>query len=152
MTRIEHTVRIEAPVEEVFKYAADYQSWAQWFEGVSDFQPTSEITRGNGARYAYKVRLLGFTAAVETEIHDLVINRGWTGIATRGMAHRTYWNFQQIENKTRFTYALEYRLPIPLLGPLLDSLLMKPQWNRIIVNSLNNLRQRFSGPAPGAPH
>ena len=60
MTRIEASAIIPAAPEEVFRYASDWQKWAEWFEGVSDFQPTTKIVRGNGARYAYKARLLGF--------------------------------------------------------------------------------------------
>lgn len=144
MTHIEHTVTIEAPVEQVFSYAADYQKWSQWFEGVSDFTPTTDITQGNKSRYSYKARLLGVSAKVETEIHDFVPNRGWTGIATRGMPHKTFWKFEPDGANTKFTYALEYKLPVPLLGALLDFIFMKPQWNRIILNSLNNLKQHFS--------
>ncbi len=150
MTHIEHTITIEAPIEEVFNYAADFRKWSEWFDGVSDFKATTKITQGNGARYAYKARLMGFSARIETEVRDFIPNRGWRGIATRGMAHRTFWNFEQVGNGTRFTYALEYQLPIPLLGSLLDSLFMKPQWDKIITNSLNNLRRRFVNSGAGA--
>jgi len=143
MTRIEHSVIIQAPVEQVFSYAADYQKWTEWFEGVSDFKATTPVTQGNGARYAYKARLMGVPASVETEIHDFVYNGGWTGVATKGMPHRTHWVFKPVGDGTKFTYALEYHLPVPLLGSLLDSLFMKPQWDRIIQKSLNNLRQHF---------
>lgn len=33
MTRIEETVDIDAPVEEVFAYAADWRRRADWYEG-----------------------------------------------------------------------------------------------------------------------
>lgn len=143
MTRIELNVIIPAPVEQVFSYAADYRTWTEWFEGVSDFRATSAISLGNGARYAYRARLMGVSVGVETEIHDFVHNGGWTGVATRGVPHRTRWDFEPSGDDTKFTYALEYQLPIPLLGPVIDSLLMKPQWEKIIQRSLNNLRQRF---------
>ncbi len=143
MTRFEHSIIIPAPVEQVFSYAADYQKWAEWFEGVSDFKATTPVMQGNGARYAYKARLMGFSASVETEIHDYVHNGGWTGVATRGMPHRTHWVFQSVGDGTKFTYALEYHLPVPVLGALLDSLVIKPQWHRIIKKSLSNLNEHF---------
>ena len=143
MTRIEQSVIIQAPVEQVFSYAADYQKWTEWFEGVSDFKATTPVTQGNGARYAYKARMMGVSASVETEIHDFVQNAGWTGVATKGMPHRTHWIFEPVGHDTKFTYALEYQLPVPLVGSLLDSLFMRPQWHKIIENSLNNLRRHF---------
>jgi uncharacterized membrane protein len=143
MARLERSIVIQVPVEEVFAYAADWQKWSDWFEGVSDFKPTTQITQGNGARYAYKARMMGVSAKVETEVHDFVKNRGWTGVATRGMPHRTRWIFEPEGGGTKFTYVLEYRLPVPLVGPLVDSLFMQPQWERIVEKSLENLKKHF---------
>ncbi len=143
MTRIERSTTIQAPVQEVFGYAADWRTWGDWFAGVSDFRATTEIIQGNGARYTYKVWMMGAAVTVETEIHDFVRNAGWTGISTKGMPHRTYWKFEPAGTGTRFTYVLEYRLPIPLIGSLLDGLLLRPQWKRIIEKSLFNLKQHF---------
>ncbi|HEX9934875.1 MAG TPA: SRPBCC family protein [bacterium] len=143
MTRIEKSIIIQAPVEQVFAYAADYTKWGEWFEGISDIKATTEVTRGNGARYAYKARLMGVSASVETEIRDFVPNSGWTGIGIRGMEHKTHWAFGSVGQGTKFTYALEYKLPVPLIACLLDSLFMRPQWEKIIRKSLDNLRLHF---------
>jgi len=151
VNRVEHSVIISAPVDQVFGYAADYVKWTEWFEGVSDFKATTAVTRGNGARYAYKARVMGLSAPVETEIHDFVENRGWTGVSTKGLAHRTHWTFEAIGDSTKFTYALEYQLPIPLLGSLLDSLFARGQWEKILERSLDNLRQHFLTKAVANP-
>lgn len=143
MARIEHCIIIKAPISQVFDYAADYQKWAEWFQGVSHFRPTTSVSRGNGARYAYKARMMGLSVSVETEVRNFEPNRGWTGVATKGMPHQTHWLFEPVEGGTKFTYALEYQLPIPLIGSLLDSAFMKPQWDKIIRTSLNNLRKHF---------
>ena len=54
MKKIEASVEIDALVADVFSFASDWQRWESWWEGVSKFRPTTEITRGNGTRYAYK--------------------------------------------------------------------------------------------------
>src|SRR3990172_4119252 len=146
MIRVEHSITIEAPVEQVFNYAADYRTWSQWFEGVSDVKTTTAVPQGNGARYAYKVRIMTASATVETEIHDFVRNQGWTGISTKGIPHRTKWMFMPIGSGTRFTYVVEGHLPVPLLGALCDSLFLRPQWNKIVQHSLNNIRRHFLAP------
>jgi len=144
MTRIEGNVVVHAPVKEVFEFASDWQRWSDWFEGVSDFRPLGETLRGSGARYAYRARVIGIPAKVETEIHDFAENEGWVGIGTKGLPHTTRWVFEAQGDKTKFTYILEYRLPVPLLGALLDSLFLKREWRRIIDKSLQNLQTHFA--------
>jgi len=145
MTRIERSVLINADIRDLFAYVSDYRYWSDWFEGTSGFRVTSEIERGSGARYRYKAWMFGIPAIIETEIHDFVENAGWKGISTRGMPHRTEWIFEPEGDQTRFTYALEYSIPVPLLGPGLDSLFMKKKWTSIIEKSLENLKIKFSG-------
>jgi len=144
MPWIEDSIVVDAPVDAVFGYASDWRRWPDWFEGVSDFRSTSEVTRGTGARYTYRARVMGVPVTVETEIREFVEGQGWTGVATRGLAHRTHWRFEAQGESTRFTYALEYRLPVPLLGAVLDALIVKREWRGIIRKSLANLRRHFS--------
>ena len=80
------------------------------------------------------------TTTVETEICDFVEERGWRGVAQHAT---TYWTFEAVGEVTRFSYALEYALPIPIMGPLLDGLILKRQWCRLIGMSLSNLCRRF---------
>ena len=107
MIRLEHTVIIPLPLDQVFAYAADYRTWPEWFVGLSDVRPTTTTPGDNGARYAYKVRMMSVTAGVETEIREFVRNVGWIGVGTRGIPHRTHWHFESLQEGTRFTYGLE---------------------------------------------
>jgi uncharacterized membrane protein len=143
MTYIERSIEINAPVEKVFQFAADWKNWHEFFEGVSDFRPTTETKRGNGSRFAYKAKLLGMKAPVETEIQEFVENEGWTGVSVKGVESKTRWIFVQVNGKTKFTYGLSYSLPIPILGNVLDRLFVKPAWESIIENSLQNLKERM---------
>ncbi len=145
MTRVESSVEINVPVTDLFAYASDWRHWEEWWQGVRDFRPTTEMTRGNGTRYAYKAWIAGLTLNLETEIHDFVENGGWRGVVTKGPPHRTQWVFEARGGKTRLTYILEYNLPVPLLGPLPDSLIMRPGWQRMLESSLRNLKTRFEG-------
>lgn len=143
MTRIAESVEVNAPVEKVFAFASDWRYWEKWWLGVSDFKPTTEVTGGNGTRYAYKAWAAGLTVHLETEIRDFVENVGWRGVVTKGLPHTTQWVFEAKGGTTRLTYILEYSLPIPLLGVLLDFLLMQPGWRRRLKRSLRNLKLHF---------
>ena len=144
MTSVEKSIVIDRPVEEVFSYASDWQRWHEWFVGVSPFRPVTEIQKGNGTRYAYKASVMGMKMPVETEIHDFIPNKGWNGRSTRGVPHRTHWKFEKAGEGTRFTYGLDFKMPIPLLGKILDRSILKPQWENIIESSLQNLKKKFN--------
>jgi hypothetical protein len=81
--------------------------------------------------------------SLETEIHEFAENAGWKGVATKGPPHRTQWVFEPKGDTTRLTYILEYDLPWPILGPILDALLMRPGWQRMLEHSLQNLKIHF---------
>ena len=148
MTLIEGSIVIAAPVEEVFAYASDWKHWSEWFQGVSDFKPVTEIQCGNGARYSYRAKLLGIPAQVETEITEFRENQGWKGLGRGAVPHTTYWLFESIGTGTRFTYAQEYRVPPPLIGAILDKLFVRDQWRKMIDASLTNLQRHFQARAP----
>ncbi len=150
MTKITASVEVNAPLDDVWAFASDWRHWDDWWDGVSGFRPTTEVTRGNGARYAYRTWIAGLKLNLETEIFDFVEKVGWRGVVTKGPPHRTQWVFESKGPGTRLTYTLEYSLPIPLLGALLDSLLMRPGWQHRLETSLHNLKQHFEA-APDRP-
>jgi uncharacterized membrane protein len=139
---IEQSVEINAPVEEVFRYAADWENWPRFFKGMYDFGPTSENTRGTGERYAYKAEMPGMKDAAETEICDFVENRGWREASTNDIERQTSWTFEEVDGKTKLTYGLGYAVPVPTLDGLLDDRFVEPAWERIIRNALQNLKDQ----------
>lgn len=146
MSRIEGTIVVPAPLARVFEYASDWRRWPEWFEGVSRFEPVTSVIRGNGARFTYQARILGISIGVETEIRDFVEGRGWRGVGPQGT---TEWKFEAIDEQTRFSYSLEYRLPVPIVGPLIDAWLLRRQWRGLVQRSLANLRRHFEKPREG---
>ena len=145
MQKIERTTIIEAPVHEVFSYAANWKFWTDWFNGFTDCSPITEVERGNGAIYDYKMWVLGIPFRCQTEIHNFVENKGWSGHRIKGVPHKTTWIFEDLEGRTKFTYIAESSLPLPVLGPILCFLFTSRAWRRILKKSLNNLTAHFQG-------
>ena len=140
MTKVEASLEINKPVKQVFAYASDWKHWAEWREGVSDLKPTTETDRGNNTRYAYKALVAGLKFNLETEIHYFKENVGWQGIVRTGLPHKMQWQFENKASKTNVTYIIEYSPPWFLIGPLLNFFIIKPNWQRMIENTLNNLK------------
>lgn len=140
MTEIIRSVIIKAPIERVFNYASDYQKWPEWYEGVSNFNPVTEMIRGNGTKYVYNAKIFGMNATAGTEIKQFKENEGWIGKSFKGFEHKTLWSFKKLNGETEFTHGLFYKVPWYLGGKLGDNKLLKPAWIKIIENSLQNLK------------
>jgi hypothetical protein len=143
MPTLTRSIIIEAPIHEVFKYAADWRYWPDWYDGFSDVSPITEVEIGNGAIYAYRMWVLGVPFKAQTEVHDFVENRGWSGRRVEGVPHKTTYVFEDLKPHTRFTTSISYSLPIPILGRVLCSLFFNRAWRRILEKSLSNLSAHF---------
>ena len=141
MSRVEKSIRINAPADKVFRFAADYQNWDVFFVGVSDVKPTTEKTWGDGSKFVYKATVMGIPWLVGTEIHSFVENEGWRGKSFKGIVeHRTQWIFEPVDAGTEFTFAVDYKMLVPILGDILDKLIVKREWEGIVEGSLQNLK------------
>ena len=85
MTEIKQTIVINAPVAKVFGFASDFQNWSKFFEGLTDVIPVTETTHDNGAKFIYKVKVLGMRVTVGTEFQQFKLNEGWVGKSFKGI-------------------------------------------------------------------
>ena len=143
MPTLERSIIIEAPIHDVFEYAADWHYWPDWYVGFTDVSPVTEVERGNGAIYTYKMWVLGLPFKAQTEVHNFVENKGWSGRRIRGVPHKTTYVFEDLNPRTKFTTIIYYSLPIPILGPVLCSLVFNRAWRRILEKSVKNLAAHF---------
>ncbi|MGD2151811.1 MAG: SRPBCC family protein [Gemmatimonadales bacterium] len=155
MATLEHTVEIGAPADRVFDFVvAEWESsMSFWQGGVYNWSPLSRGPMGDGFRVAYVARMLGVGFQIEMEVRDFVRYEGWVAVSRKGPSSEGRWRFVSENGTTKFTYELSYDLPPPILGPLMDRLLMKRLWSRAIDRSLLNLKQLIeSGDNDTPPH
>jgi uncharacterized membrane protein len=141
MTEIKKSILIKAPINKVFDFASNYLKWQEFFVGISDIRPITEITDDNGARFLYKVQLMGIKVTVGTEFQQFKRNEGWIGQSFKGLDAQTQWIFKKSDGETEFTYIQRYKLPFYMGGNLIDKKFITPQWIKIIEESLNNLKR-----------
>jgi uncharacterized membrane protein len=141
MTEINRSIKINAPIDKVFRYTSNYKNWSEFFEGVSAVKPITATTRGNGAKFIYKVKVLGMKVTVGTELHEFKENEGWRGESFKGMAHRTQWIFNKANDHIEFAYILNYNFPWYFGGKVIDRMFAQPEWIKIIENSLQNVKR-----------
>jgi len=141
MTEIKQTIMIDAPASKVFGYASDYQNWPKFFVGLSGVKPVTEITHDNGAKFIYKVKMMGMNVTVGTEFQQFKVNEGWIGKSFKGITHQTQWIFKNVNCSTEFTYIQKYIFPFYMGGRLVDKMFLQTTWKKIIDKSLQNLKR-----------
>jgi len=141
MTEIQKSIFIETPASKVFSYISHYPNWSVFFEGLSGVKPVSDKVHGNGAKFIYSIKMMGMKFVVGTEFHNYVENHGWTGKSFKGLAHETNWILKDSNGSTTFTYIQQYSIPVFMGGKLIDKLILKKNWEKIIDRSLQNLKR-----------
>jgi uncharacterized membrane protein len=141
MTRIERSIEIAAPVEEVFDFVADWRNKSNWYVGVLDWRPTTEQTRGVGARFVFKTKFMGMHPETEMETRAFVDNQNIEYVSIRGTDLKRQVLFVSLDNRTRVTDISEYKLPMSLLGDLIDALSFRRRQERRAEESLQNLKR-----------
>jgi len=141
MARIEKSIEIRTPVEDVFNFTRNWENYSRFYEGIYDWRPTTEITSGKGARFVYKAKALGREYEIETEVIEEVENKSRSFASVSGAETRGEWLFEPLDNGTRITYIAEYKLPIPIMGGILDTLLIKPKREAFSDKLLQNLKR-----------
>jgi uncharacterized membrane protein len=84
---------------------------------------------------------LGTKYEIETEITDEVENKSRTYASVRGAKTGGQWLFKAIDDGTRITYIVEYQLPVPIIGGILDRLFIKPKREVYTFKALQNLKR-----------
>lgn len=102
MNRIERTITIHRPVEEVFAYVCDVRHGASYLSGQREAHQTSSGPMGIGSTFAASGKLLRRRAAFE--IVDYELNRRLAWKALSGARATTTWDFQPSGPSTRITF------------------------------------------------
>jgi uncharacterized membrane protein len=151
MARIIDSVRVKASVEEVFQFVADYQNLVGFYDGIEEVEPDCEVVWGDGARIkcTMKSPILGERTYI-LEVSDFVENHGWTYTAVEGGEMTEHWWFEALPGyprETKVNYDLQYKVPVPVVGPLLDALVMKKDCEERAQNTLRNIKLMVEGHA-----
>jgi uncharacterized membrane protein len=142
MERLEKTVVINAPVEKVFSYLEDPNNGPEWIPGMVE---TREVTgSGVGKHYHWTYKMAGMRFDGETTITEQVENERIVYESKGGISSIWTHTFQPSDSGTRFKMAIEYTIPVPVLGKLAEKLVLKRN-EREADLAMENLKERLEG-------
>jgi uncharacterized membrane protein len=107
MIKVETTVQINKPVEEVFEFAANAENGPKWQEGLDS---VTDITGGQeaGARYTEVRKFLGKDMKTVMETIEIVPNVKWVGKVIEGpVPYQVTVLYEAVSGGTKMTTHVE---------------------------------------------
>ncbi len=124
MQKATRTIHINAPADQVFSYIDEPTNQPDFWPSLMEVTDVEQLPDGrHRSRWAYKmagVRLEGTSEDIERVPNQRLVSK------TKGGADSTQaWTFQPEDRGTRVTFEIEYTVPIPVLGKLAESVIVK---------------------------
>jgi hypothetical protein len=138
MARIEESIEIKRPVDKVFAYTTDAESWPKWQSIIPEAEQTSQGSVGVGATFKGISRMMGLGMKWTAKVTEYEPNRQFgKNITSAGMIVKQHNAYDPIERGAKFTivYDMKVRGLFKLFSPMLVSSMRKE-----LKRSLSNLR------------
>ena len=122
MPRIERSILINAPVAEVFAYIDDPNNYPQWVPGV--VAVAGVIGQGVGRFFRWTYKMAGVTFDGESTYTDYVPTERIVKHSRGGVISIWTYHFNAEGSATRLDVTIEYTIPIPVVGKLVQQLVL----------------------------
>jgi len=127
MAKVEVSVVINRPIEEVFALAGNVENNAQWQSGVLEAKVTSEGPMGVGTTYRYVSQLLGRRIETDGEITEYEPNRKYSFKSTSGpFPIEGVFTFEAADGGTKVTLTVKadvggfFKMAEPLVARMIN--------------------------------
>jgi len=146
MVKIQRSIEIKAPLQEVYAYLSNPQNEPEWMAGMQEIHNLTGSGIGTHFDWTYKMGGLSFKGE-STRLED---DRERHFVAkTKGGVEST-WTFnmeRRSDEATVLKLEIEYAIPVPLLGTLVEMILSKRN-ERDMDLSISNIKQRLEARVP----
>ncbi len=121
MIKVEHSIVINRPVEEVFAVVTDVENNPKWGSGLLEAVKTSEGPIGVGTTWRLVRKVLGQRLEAESEVTEYELNRNYVQRSKSPFPVEVRQTYEAVEGGTRITITVEaepggfFKLAEPLL-------------------------------------
>jgi len=139
VTRLEHSVFVNAPVENVEAVLYDGYRLPDWVVGVTEANPDGSFPNPGGAvDLVYSV--VGMNFPVKLYSVEVYPGESATTQIEGAITGSNYWSFQPEGDGTWVTCVFEYDLPGGGVGAAIDRMLFEKSNAKNLEKGLNNLK------------
>ena len=139
MERVEKSISIDAPVEKVFAYLRDPMSNLEIMPNMVQVSPVAG--EGVGAEFRWVYRMAGLNLEGKSTVLEFVPDERFVTQSQGGIESTWTWDFAPENGGTRLDLAVEYTVPVPVLGRLAEALVVR-QNERELDTTLANIKAR----------
>jgi uncharacterized protein YndB with AHSA1/START domain len=139
--RVEKSITINAPVEKVFGYVEEPANLLEYWPSMVEVKDVEPLPNG-GAKFGWVYKMAGMRFEGTSEAIEYVANQRTVTENKGGIEGRVTWTYESEDGGTKVTFEAEYTVPIPLLGKLAESLIVK-QNEREAETLLANVKARM---------
>jgi uncharacterized membrane protein len=141
MAKVKKSITINAPIEKVFEYLTEPTNLPEIWPSLVESEIVERLPDGgNRTKYVYK--MAGMRLEGTSEDTEFVPNQRVVSKTKGGVEAELIWEYQSEGETTKLTFTTEYTVPIPLLGKLAETFIVKQNENEA-ETILANLKARM---------
>lgn len=139
---ITQETQLDAPVDKVFEYVANYRNAGEWLSGISSFTPVGELDYGLHSVFDAALGLGVTTLHSTIKVIDFDEGRMMELDSIKGFKNTSKWTFTPDGDGTHVLAEVTYELPGGIAGRALGRVI-EPLIMLVVRNSAEHLHKRF---------
>ena len=143
MPRLDHSIDIKVPADQVFAYVADVEAHPEWVKWTKAAEVTSPDRKGVGSTAAGVMQVGPKKEKIETLTTEYKDGEFLTRRTTRGMQMTDRLSVLPFGDGTKVAWSIDYTPPMGSMGKLMDMLFMERLFDQLMKDSLTNLKHRL---------
>lgn len=148
MANIHKVITILSPVQKVFSFMNDPHNLPEIWPSMVEIKNVKRNPNGGyNFGWVYKMGGVHFDGASETI--EFVENKRIVTKSVKGIESKFAWDYEAVNDGTRITLEIEYKVPVPLVGKIAEAILIK-QNEREADILFENLKNRMEMETPVA--
>lgn len=141
MPKMERTVIVNAPAQKIFDYTREPTSQPEWLPSMMEVNDVSGHGEA-GTHFRWTYKMAGLRLKGRSEVIEVVGNERHVTRTTGGAVSTWTSTMTPQGDGTRWTLAVEYAVPIPVLGRIAETLLAK-QNERDLEQAMANVKAKM---------
>ena len=142
MAKVERTITINAPVEEVCNYLSDPTNALEYVPSMTDIRNIKG--EGVGRTYDWTYKMLGISFSGKTEVVEYKPNERYVTKSSGGIASTWTYSFKAETGGTQMNLVIDFTIPVPVLGKFAERLALR-QTEREADLAMATLKDRLEG-------